>query len=102
MKRQTSYGDLRGSAIAQYELSDDGKLTTDVEVAYIPTIKTKSYRPGVIKIPQRVIEQLKALPKEMHGVPIDVLISISDYILNKEPENIKNKVIIPDEKKLEY
>ncbi len=91
-KRSVTYSDLRGEALCQYSVNDKNELVSDLQIAYAPKIPTKSSRPGIVKIPLALAKQLKVMPREMHGVPTDILIACSTYA-SDPTKNTSNLIV---------
>ncbi len=86
--KRFTFKDVRGEATAEFKVDVTNNLQSDVLLTYAPVIFSETKRPGVIRLPQAVIEQLNNLPAEMHGVPIDVLIKIAKGIKADEGKSV--------------
>lgn len=89
-QKQIFVQDARGAATLDYQVDETtNKLVTDVFVSYVPMIPSENRRPGVIKLPKQLMEQLAGFPLEMHGVPIDMLIKSAQHIKKEADGNNK-------------
>ena len=86
--KRISFKDARGEAVAEFKVNVNNVLQSDVLLTYAPYIISGHKRPGVIRLPKKLVEQLRGIPDEMHGVPIDVLIRISKGISEDEGKSI--------------
>jgi hypothetical protein len=69
-------------------------------LTYAPFVISADKRPGVIRLPQKLIDELNKFPVEMHGVPIDVLIKIAKGIKADEGKSVITEIGAQDGHKL--
>jgi hypothetical protein len=86
--KKFAYKDVRGEATAEFAVDVNNNLQSDVLLTYAPIIFSENKRPGVIRLPKALIDQLNGFPREMHGVPIDVLIAIAKGIKADEGKSV--------------
>ena len=99
-QKQIKVQDARGNAILDYQVDEStNKLESDVLVSYVPLIPSENRRPGVIKLPRQLMEQLAGFPLEMHGVPIDMLIKCAQYISQQAKRAEENDTNISESSK---
>ena len=88
-----TYVDTRGEALVEYNVSFDKDILDFVYITFMPTTALEGVNPGVIKIPKKFIEQLRTIPTQVQGVPIEVMINVANAI-KKEKE--QQSIIIPN------
>lgn len=90
--KRLEYKDASGSAIVEFAVDVNNVLQSDVLLTYSPVHITQNQRPAVIRLPKRVVEQLRALPKEMFGVPIGLLVRVAHGIFQDQGKSVIEEI----------
>lgn len=90
-----------GEAIAEYHVDINYNLQGSyVSVSYATTRNTQDKHTAAIKVPKKFIEQLQTIPKELWGVPIELLIKLAHNIKHNAGKSVleqdKPKLILPE------
>lgn len=96
---QGSNGDMVN---AVYKVDVQHKLSSKVLITYAPAKETELKRPGVIKLPAALIDQLCTIPLEMQGCPIEYILKLAHNIKAKEGTSVlvEEKEIVAETPKL--
>jgi hypothetical protein len=93
-KRQARFASIREVAQIQWDVDNQRQFVGDITVKYQPIITTDELKPCTIKFPNQFVHQLRGVPKQINGVPIEVLIRIAHFVIEQNvQETFHNEIV---------